>query len=208
MTRAKICGITNVEDALAAVQNGASYIGFVFAESPRRCDPATARHIRRIVGGDVKAVGVFTEESDEVLRVLDECELDYAQLHGYQSEEFAARIGAQRVIRAARVKSERSVAALAEFTEAAFYLLDAYKEGVAGGTGTTFDWSILSAAGDLGKPIFLSGGLNPHNVTHAIAAVHPFAVDVASGVEAAPGTKDHAKIKEFMDNVRKADNPA
>ena len=208
MTLVKICGITNVEDALAAVNNGANFIGFVFAESPRRCDPATARHIRRILGGDVKTVGVFTEESDEVLHILDKCELDYAQLHGYQSEEFARRIGAERVIRVARVKNESSITALVEFTEAAFYLLDAYKEGVAGGTGRTFDWRLAALTGDPRRPVFLSGGLNPKNVERAIRTIRPFAVDVASGVEAAPGLKDHAKIKEFMDNVRKADNTA
>ena len=208
MTRVKICGVTNVEDALAAAQNGASFIGFVFAESPRKCDPATAKHIRRILGGDVKTVGVFTEESDEALRIMDECELDYAQLHGYLTEEFAWRIGAERVIRVARVKNESSITALAEFTQAAFYLLDAFREGIAGGTGTTFDWSLARLAKELGKPVFLSGGLNPGNVEEAIRTVRPFAVDVASGVEAAPGLKDHAKIKEFMDNVRKADNTA
>ena len=208
MTLVKICGITNVEDALAAAANGANFIGFVFAESPRRCEPATAKHIRRILGGDVKTVGVFTDESDEVLRSMDECELDYAQLHGYQTDEFARRIGAARVIRAARVKSERSISALAEFTEAAFYLLDAFREGIAGGTGTTFDWSLAGPAKELGRPVLLSGGLNPGNVEEAIRTARPFAVDVASGVEAAPGLKDHAKIKEFMDNVRKADNTA
>lgn len=205
MTLVKICGITSVEDALAAASLGASLIGFVFAESPRRADAMTAKHIARILGGDVKTVGVFTEESDEVLRTMDELDLTYAQLHGGQSEEFARRIGGSRVIRAIRVRNEHSLNLLAEFQEAAFYLLDTYKPGVMGGTGEVFDWSLAESAKSLGKPIFLSGGLTPDNVGEAIGRVRPFAVDASSGIEESPGKKDHTKIKEFIDNARKAD---
>ncbi len=205
MTLTKICGITNVEDALAAVSAGASFLGFVFAESPRRVEASTVRHIRRIVGGDVRTVGVFTDESDEVLHIIDECDLSLAQLHGGQSEEFAERIGGERVIRAVRVKGERTIAGLDLFANAAYYLLDTYREGVAGGTGETFDWDLAVRAKSSGKPIFLSGGLNPGNVFEAVRHVCPFAVDAASGVEVSPGIKDHEKIKEFIDNVRRAD---
>ena len=208
MTLVKICGITNVRDALATLEAGANLIGFVFAESPRRIDVSTARHIRRIVGGDVRTVGVFTDESDEVLRIADECDLNYVQLHGGQSEEFARRIGAERVIRAVRVKSERSVANLDLFPSAACYLLDTYREGLAGGTGETFDWELAVRAKSFGKPIILSGGLNAQNVLAAVLKVRPFAVDTASGVESSPGVKDHHKIKEFIENVRKADSIA
>ena len=205
MTLVKICGITNVDDALAAVNAGAGFLGFVFAESPRRVEPSTVRHIQRILAGNVKTVGVFTEESDEVLRIMDECGLSYAQLHGGQSEEFAARIGEQRVIRAVRVKSERTVAGLELFPNAAYYLLDTFREGVAGGTGETFDWELAVHAKSFGKPLILSGGLNPGNVSEAIREARPFAVDTASGVEASPGIKDHDKIKEFIQNARKAE---
>ena len=206
MTLVKICGITNVDDALAALSAGANFLGFVFAESPRKVDASTAKHIRRILGGDVRTVGVFTEESDDVLRIIDECELSFAQLHGGQSEEFAQRIGAGRVIRAVRVKGERTIAGLELFPNAASYLLDTYREALAGGTGETFDWDLAVQAKSFGKPILLSGGLNPGNVFEAVMRVRPFAADVSSGIEASPGIKDHEKIKEFIENVRKADS--
>ncbi len=205
MTLVKICGITNVEDALAAVEAGANLVGLVFAESPRRVEVSTAKHIGRILGGDVKIVGVFTEESGRVLRLMDECGLSYAQLHGGQSEEFAQRIGVERVIRAIRVRGERTIAALDMFPNAAYYLLDTYREDLVGGTGETFDWGLAVRAKSCGKPIFLSGGLSPKNVFEAVRQVRPFAVDASSGLESAPGVKDHDKIKEFIDNVRKAD---
>ncbi|MCX8053789.1 MAG: phosphoribosylanthranilate isomerase [Armatimonadetes bacterium] len=205
MTLVKICGITNVADALAAVEAGANLIGFVFAESPRQIDPFTAKHIVRTVSGAVRTVGVFTEESSIVLKVMDECNLDYVQLHGGQSEEFAERIGAERVIRAVRVKGERTIANLDLFQNAIYYLLDTYREGIAGGTGETFDWELAIRAKSAGKPIFLSGGLNPENVFDAVQRVRPFAVDASSGLESSPGVKDHNKIKEFINNVRKSD---
>lgn len=208
MTLVKICGITNVDDALAAVRLGANMLGFVFAESPRKVDESTVKHIRRVVGGDARTVGVFTDESDEVLRTLDECDLDYVQLHGHQSEEFAARIGRERVIRAVRVKSERTIAGLDQFQEAAFYLLDTYREGTAGGTGDAFDWTLAAAAKGIGKPIILAGGLKPENVAEATRQIRPFAVDVSSGVELEPGIKDHKKIEEFIANVKRADADA
>lgn len=205
MTFIKVCGITGIEDALAAVELGANLLGFIFAESPRRAETATVRHIRRVLSGDVRTVGVFTEESESILRLMDECELDYAQLHGGQSDGFARRIGAQRVIRVARVRDESSVKALAAFAEAAYYLLDTYREGTLGGTGQVFDWGLAVRAKTLGKPLFLSGGLDPANVGEAVRAVRPFAVDVSSGVETSPGRKDYDKVKEFIANVREAD---
>jgi len=208
VTLIKICGITNIEDAIECVRLGANMLGFVFADSPRRADVETVKHINRIIGGDAKTVGVFTEETDEVISIMNECDLTYAQLHGGQSEEFAQRLGAHRVIRAVRIKNEWSLENLAGFTHAAFYLLDTYKMGVAGGTGETFDWELAVRAKSIGKPVLLSGGLNPENVTEAIRVVQPFAVDVSSGVEDQPGKKDLAKVKEFINNVRNADNRA
>ncbi len=208
MTFVKICGITNLDDAIAAVNAGANMLGFIFAESPRRVRPQTVKHIQRVLAGDVKTVGVFTEETDDVQRIMDECELTYAQLHGGQSEEFARKLGASRVIRVARVSDEASVDALAASPEAIYYLLDTYRKDKAGGTGETFDWSLAVRAKSLGKPVILSGGLHPGNVEEAVRTVAPFGVDVSSGVETSPGIKDHAKIKEFIDNVRKADTAA
>ncbi len=206
MTLIKICGITNVEDALESVRLGAHMLGFVFAESPREVGVDTVRSIQRILAGDVKTVGVFTQESDEVLSIMDSCQLTYAQLHGGQSEDFARRVGAERVIRVARVSDKPSLEGLSRFAQAKYYLLDTYKKGIAGGTGETFDWDLLTQADPAGKPIILSGGLNSANVGEAVRKLRPFAVDVSSGVELCPGKKDHDKLKEFIDNVREADD--
>lgn len=208
MTLVKVCGITNIEDAVECVSLGANMLGFVFADSPRRADVDTVRHISRIIGGDARTVGVFTEEADDVISITNDCNLTYAQLHGGQSEEFARRLSVHRVIRVARVHDEASVDALAQYEAAAYYLLDTYKKGTPGGTGETFDWELAARARSLGKPMILSGGLNPDNVADAIRAVQPYAVDVSSGVEASPGKKDLIKVKEFIANVRKADNRA
>ena len=208
MTLIKICGITNIEDAIECVRLGANVIGFVLADSPRRADIDTVRHAIRMLGGDVRTVGIFTDETDDVISIMNDCELTYAQLHGGQSEDFARRLGAHRVIRVGRVQDEASVDTLAQYETASFYLLDTYKKGVPGGTGETFDWHLAARAKSLGKPVFLSGGLNPENVAEAIDAVHPFGVDVSSGVEAHPGKKDLTKVKEFIANVQKADNRA
>ncbi len=208
MTLIKICGITNIEDAIECVRLGANMLGFVLADSPRRADVDTVKHIGRIIGGDARTVGVFTQESEYVISTFHECNLNYVQLHGNQSEEFAQKIGADSVIRVARVQNQETIDALATHQAAAFYLLDTYKKGVAGGTGKVFDWDIAIRAKSLGKPLILSGGLNPNNVAEAIRVVRPYAVDVSSGVEKSPGKKDFAKVKEFIDNVRKADNRA
>lgn len=242
MTLVKICGITNIEDAIASIDAGADFLGFIFAESPRRVEIGTIKEILYALTqhaeqgrsmrqnltapfdgaqdagknmtqnsensrtqNTVKTVGVFTEESDDVIRVMDECKLDYAQLHGDQSEDFALKIGIDRVIRVARVKDQESIAGLAN-RKAAYYLLDTYKKGQAGGTGETFSWDLALCAKSLGKPIFLSGGLKPDNISDAIKIVRPYAVDISSGVEITPGKKDHNKIKELIENVRAADN--
>ncbi len=205
MTLVKICGITCMEDAIECVQAGANFLGFIFAESPRRADIRTVKHIERIVGADVKTAGVFTEESDEVIRIMDDCALSYAQLHGDQSEDFARHIGPERVIRVARVRDEESIDRLAEYETAAFYLLDTYREGTAGGTGETFDWQLALRAKALGRPVILSGGLDAANVGEAVRTVRPYAVDASSKLELSPGKKDISKVKEFIENVRKAD---
>ena len=148
-------------------------------------------------------------QSDDIPRIADECGLDFVQLHGDQSEEFAASIGPDRVIRVVRVKDEFSIDSLADYQLASCYLLDTYIKGKPGGTGATFDWSLAILARKLlRKPIILAGGLNPGNVFDAVRAVRPYAVDVSSGVESSPGKKDLAKVKEFIDHVREADDTA
>ncbi|MCE5324634.1 phosphoribosylanthranilate isomerase [bacterium] len=210
MTLAKICGITNIEDAIAAVESGADMLGFIFADSPRHVGVSTVADILNTIKPSnhqtIRTVGVFTEESDEVMQIMDECSLDYAQLHGDQSEDFARKIGAGRVIRVARVRDESSINDLASHSHAAYYLLDTYKKGQPGGTGETFDWELAVRAKSLGKPIILSGGLEPENIADAIKTVKPYAVDISSGVEICPGKKDHNKVKELIENVRAADN--
>lgn len=208
MTLIKVCGITNIEDAVECVRSGANFLGFIFAESPRQVDTQTVKNIKRIIGGDVKTVGVFTEESDNVRIIANECDLDYIQLHGDQTEAFAESLREDRVIRVARVRDETSIEALVNFKACRFYLLDTYKKGTAGGTGETFNWDLALRAKSLDKPLFLSGGLNPDNIVDAIRAVNPFAVDVSSGVESCPGKKDLVKVKEFIEHVREADNRA
>ncbi len=204
MTLVKICGLTCYEDAAAALEMGADLLGFVFSESPRKADPDCVREILRSLP-DAKSVGVFTEESEDVMRLVDYIGLDFAQLHGGQSEEFASRLGAERVIRAVRVRDERSVLEIGCYSHAAAILLDAFDKHKPGGTGKTFDWALAKMARGFAKPVILSGGLNPNNVAAAVKAVQPWAVDTSSGIEAAPGRKDHKKLKEFIENVRKAD---
>lgn len=218
MTLIKVCGITNIDDALACAKLGADMLGFIFADaSPRRVDVETAAGIIEAVrttqpptpNPHPLSVGVFTEQSQDIPRIADRCGLDLIQLHGSQSDEFAKGIGGDRVIRVSRVKDEFSIDYLAEYPSAAYYLLDTYKKGVAGGTGETFDWSLaILARSLLKKPIILSGGLSPGNVFNAVRSVRPCGVDVSSGVEASPGRKDIAKVKEFIDHVREADGTA
>lgn len=159
MTLIKICGITNIQDALEAVNMGADFLGFIFAESPRKADVATVMQIQDAVAGKVKTVGVFTDESNEIFNIIDNCKLDFAQLHGGQSEEFAKRIGEDKVIRVLRVKDESSMDSLSSYKAAACYLLDTYKKGIPGGTGETFNWDLAIKAKEYGKPVFLSGGV-------------------------------------------------
>ncbi|MFQ3548214.1 MAG: phosphoribosylanthranilate isomerase [Armatimonadota bacterium] len=206
MTCIKICGITNAEDAIKAVELGANMLGFIFAESKRRVDISTVKNICRIIGPDIKTVGVFVEETEEILRALDECGLSYIQLHGNQSEQMAQRIGCESVIRVARVKDAEDIENLKNYSCASFYLLDTYKKGLAGGTGEIFDWDLALLAHNLEKPFLLSGGLNTDNICDAIDKVKPFGVDISSGVESSPGIKDHNKLKELIENVRKADS--
>ncbi|MDO8683655.1 MAG: phosphoribosylanthranilate isomerase [Armatimonadota bacterium] len=209
MTRVKICGITNVEDALAAVECGADAIGFIFASSPRRVDACAAKRISDKLPPFITRVGVFTDANPGLLQVAEVCGLDVIQLHGEQSEDFAKSIQAsRRIIRVVRVKDKKSLTQLKGYPSADAYLLDTYSKDARGGTGKTFDWEIAVKAKEFGKPLILSGGLNPENVAEAVKLVRPYAVDVSSGVESSPGKKDLIKMKELIENVRKADSTA
>lgn len=200
--RSKICGITRIDDALAAVAAGADAIGFVFyAKSPRAVTAAQARAIIAALPPFVTTVGLFVNASTcELNETLDAVPLDLLQFHGDETPEQCE--GYHRpYIKALRVKSGDDIAAAcAAYASASGILLDTYVEGVPGGTGQAFDWSLIPQG--LSKPIILAGGLSVQNVAQAIAQVQPYAVDVSGGVEKSKGIKDHDKIRAFMQAVR------
>jgi len=204
MTRVKICGITSAEDALAAVEAGADALGFVFVPgTPRLVHPETAERIVAGLPPFVTAVGVFVDQPlEEVLRIAARCNLQAVQLHGDEPEAFSRRIPL-KVIKAVRVRDAPDLGPIATYPAHAF-LLDAFVEGQAGGTGTPISWDLaVQAKGH--APIILSGGLRPETVGLAVRRVRPYGVDVSSGVEMRPGRKDHQKVREFIAAVRQAD---
>jgi phosphoribosylanthranilate isomerase len=203
----KFCGITDPADAEAAVAAGAWALGMVlWPRSPRRCQPAVAAQIAAAHRRHVQIAGVFVNPTlEQVARAADEIGLTLVQLHGDEGPVFCGEVARRtgcRVIKAARVRSGADIQALAAF-HTDFHLLDSYARGVPGGTGETFAWDLARAHGG-GVPLILSGGLTADNVAQAIAAVRPYAVDVASGVELAPGRKDPAKLEAFAAAVRAA----
>ena len=209
MTRIKICGITNIEDATAAVEYGADAIGFVFATSPRQVSTDAVKTISSALPPFIVRVGVFVDETPCVLAIAKACGLDVVQLHGGQSDEFTLSLTPHmRVIRALRVKDEQSVTDLSGYRTADAYLLDRYQRDKLGGTGAPFDWRLALIAKRHGIPIIMAGGLTPENVAEAVLMVKPYGVDVSTGVESSPGKKDHVKMKEFIDNVRTVDRTA
>lgn len=201
--RVKICGVTTVADALACVDLGADALGVNFwSKSKRRCELDEARRIAAAVGARARVVAVFVDaERDEIERVLSETGIGWAQLHGSEPHELVAAL-APRVIKAVHVNDEAS-AALALEWPAGELLVDASLPDLPGGTGTTCDWT-LAARVARERPVWLAGGLDPENVARAIEVVRPFGVDVASGVERSPGVKDLARVRAFIEAVRRA----
>jgi phosphoribosylanthranilate isomerase len=204
----KFCGITSMSDARAAVEAGAWAIGVIFwPRSPRRCEPDVAARIAAALKRRVEVVGVFVNPTlEQLARTADEVSLSMVQLHGDEGPSFcaeAARRTGCKVIKAARVRSRADIQALAAF-HTDYHLLDSHIPGRPGGTGETFEWELArSHRGPV--PVILSGGLNADNVADAIAVAHPFAVDVASGVELSPGRKDHGKVEAFAEAVHQSD---
>ena len=200
MVKIKICGITNLEDALLAAELGADALGFIFyAKSPRKVAPETARSIIAQLPPFVASVGVFVDEAAAVVQELAaKVGLDWVQLHGQESPDYCRNLG-RKVIKAFRIQDEDSLRQLADYQGAAqALLLDTYKKGQVGGTGEIFDWHLARKAKKYG-PIILAGGLTSENVAQAIATAGPAAVDAASGTEAAPGKKDPAKLRAFFE---------
>ena len=203
-TRIKICGITNLDDALLAVDLGADALGFVFyPKSPRYVGVRDAANICNALPPFVTKVGVFVNDLEyEIEKALSECLLTALQFDGDEPPGFCAKFPAKS-IKAIRVRDEASLRAAAEYDVDAL-LLDTYTDSERGGTGQTFDWSLAVKAKEmLNAPIILSGGLTPENVGEAIRKVQPYAVDVSSGVESEPGRKDPEKLRRFIAACKK-----
>jgi len=197
----KVCGITRVEDALAAVHHGADAIGLVFyGKSPRNVSIEQAARIVASLPAFITAVGLFVDaEPEQISSILTKVRLDLLQFHGDETPA-QCRQYAVPYIKAIRVKTDTNLLQYAlDYHDAKALLLDTYTEGVVGGTGQVFDWTLIPK--NMSLPIVLAGGLNPDNVGDAIRQAHPFAVDVSGGVEATKGIKDAAKIAAFMRGV-------
>ena len=202
MVKIKICGITNLEDALLAVEYGADALGFIFYPPSRRyVEPEKVKEIVAKLPPFIFRVGVFVDEQPEKIgQIVNGCRLDGIQLHGSETPEFC-RMFRRRVIKTFQPQNESQVRQISNYKVDAF-LLDSYHPELAGGTGTTFDWELAVAAKMFGPPVILSGGLNPDNVAEAVRLVKPYGVDVATGVEAFQGKKDRAKLKSFIEQAR------
>lgn len=199
MTRVKICGITNSEDALRAASLGAWAVGFIFyKKSPRCIGPYKARKIIERLPPFVTPVGVFVNQREGAVKeILEFCGITTVQFHGEESPSLCQRFSKFKVIKTFRVDKKIDVSALKKFEVSAF-LFDTYQEETPGGTGKTFDWSWIKGTKSLGRPVILSGGLHSNNVNEAIEEVRPYAVDVCSGVEQSPGKKSERSLKELF----------
>ena len=201
IVKVKICGLTNYDDAVAAMDMGADLLGFNFyPSSPRYVTVEAAAAIIRKLPAFVDTAGVFVNASlDEIRRTIDLCCLDWVQLHGDETPEFCRSLNSVnvRTMKALRVKDASDIKNAEEFFTDAI-LLDAFDPEKYGGTGLTFDWNIV---GHIGKRVFLAGGINPDNAAEAVK-LGVYGIDVCSGVEAEPGKKDHEKMKRLFDNIR------
>jgi phosphoribosylanthranilate isomerase len=213
MVRIKVCGITNLEDARAAIAAGADMLGFNFYRpSPRFVEPQEVRTIIETLHGEtenqsVTLVGVFVNESSPglVMRSVEEAGLGAVQLHGDESVEFCRNLkellNGKFLIKVLRVTDTFAPAETQEY-DADAIMLDAFQGEIRGGTGQVFDWAVACPARELVPRLFLAGGLSPENVARAIAQVQPYAVDACSSLESSPGRKDAARMKAFVQAVR------
>jgi phosphoribosylanthranilate isomerase len=204
MTLVKVCGITNLEDALAAIEAGADMLGFNFyARSPRHVGPGEARRVVERMPEGVACVGVFVNVPSpaEVLEIARESGVSAVQLHGDETPEFCRALEGLTTIKALRVGRDYGVETAAAYATDAV-LLDAYAPDAFGGTGHTFDWTLARATREAVPRLFLAGGLKPSNVADAVNAVGPYAVDVCSGVETSPGRKSFKLMRDFVAAVR------
>jgi phosphoribosylanthranilate isomerase len=207
MVRVKICGITNAADALAAVDAGADLLGFNFyAKSPRRIAEDEAAKIRPRLPREVDAVGIFVNApTADVAAMCKSLKLDAAQLHGDETAETVAELaGSVPVVKAFRVDLDFDLKTLKDYSRAFAFLFDAVVSGQYGGTGHSTDWDAARKAA-VKHRIILAGGLKVENVAAAVRIVRPYGIDVASGVESKPGKKDHGRLREFIQEVRRGD---
>ena len=201
--KVKICGITNGDEALAAVDAGVDALGFMFYErSPRHIAFAAARKIIELLPPFVANVGVFVNATaDMVRKAVAECGLDTLQFHGDETPEYCEKFRPLKVYKAFRIQGPESLESLSLYATDA-WLLDSFAPDKHGGTGTKFNWELAVEATKLGRPIILAAGLTPDNVADAVRKVGPYAVDVSSGVESAPGKKDLRKVRAFIEAAK------
>lgn len=222
MTKVKICGITNLEDAIAAVEFGADMLGFNFYEkSPRYIAPGTSRNIteklEKRFGDHIPAVGVFVNaDLDKILRIAIDTDIAVIQLHGDETPDFCENVhdwsGGVGIVKGFRVNGALTIKAIeeypirkiAEYHESAGILLDAHSPMSYGGTGEVSDWNFARQVSEIFARVYLAGGLTAENVAEAIRTVRPYAVDVASGVESSPGKKDPKKVEAFIRYAKNA----
>ena len=203
MVKAKICGITNLDDAKVSLGAGCDALGFVFyKKSPRYIAPPLAKEIIVQLPKNILKTGVFVNEKEkEIKKIARLCNLDILQFHGDESPEFCDKFNGYKVKKAFRVKRCLDAKSVSRYKPFA-YLFDTFTKSKAGGTGKRFDWRLIRHINGLKRPVFLSGGLSAKNVEDAIRCVHPDWVDVCSSVEIRPGKKDHRKVKEFIKAVK------
>lgn len=206
MTKIKICGITNKEDALWAINLKVDALGFIFAASPRRVEAEIVQEIVELLPPFTSSTGVFVDEDRKKVKEIAECCcLTTLQFHGEESPSYCEGFK-QKVVKALRIENKDILKKAAQYQDKVdAYLLDTYSPFKYGGTGKTFDWRIAKEIKNFGLPIILSGGLNPENIREAIGEVKPYAVDVSSGIEEKPGKKNLEKLINFVRIVRKTD---
>lgn len=205
MVKVKICGITNISDALLSVDSGCDALGFVFyKKSLRYISPEEARRIIQQLPKNIIKIGVFADSQEKRIKEIAKlCKLDILQFHGHESAQFCRKFKNYKIIKAFRIKDRIDLQNILKYKSFA-YLFDTFTKSKIGGTGRRFNWKILRHINRIKQPIFLSGGLNAANVKRAIKTVHPDWVDVSSSVEIRPGKKDPARVKKFIQAAKAA----
>jgi phosphoribosylanthranilate isomerase len=205
MVKVKICGITNIQDALLAIELGAHALGFNFCKkSPRYIEPSQVKSLVESLPALVSLVGVFVDEysPERVMNIARAIGISSVQLHGSESPDYVKKLSGFRVIKALRVEEQFRVEQMADYPVSTF-LLDSHVDGLWGGTGKTFDWSVALAAKRYGR-LILAGGLTAENVFEAMRQVEPYAIDICSGVESRPGRKDPNKMQVLFHEIDRA----